>query len=292
VRRLHFSAPPRCEFAASRKRRSRSSRLRRRLPLAIALVLAIAALGAAVARGQAAPPCKELETTQPAADNAQDLIELQPNPLEPTFSVQLDDHSAGDDDITFLPKGGQRPGTDADVAAEFNDVPRYKGNRLGGERFIAAHAGKSGRSIVLFVCFDKVPAYAAGRYEGTVSLYGPKLADFTYPIVVTTKWPKWIAWLAIGITIVGSLIVGLLTGSLSRPAKRSANNQKVDWKGWLRLPFAFVLAVALALLPYWSVYASNETWGSTPPSDLTALVTATFAAAIGGFATAKKLLSP
>jgi hypothetical protein len=158
--------------------------------------------------------------------------------------------------------------------------------RLKGDRFIAAHASKSGRSIVLEACFENIPQYAAGRYEGTVALFGPKLADFTYAMVVTTKWPRWTALLTILITIIGSLIVGVITGLLARPS------QARDWKGWLRLVFALGLALILAALPYWSVYASNETWGSTPPADLTALVTATFAAAAGGFATAGKLLSP
>jgi hypothetical protein len=106
----------------------------------------------------------------------------------------------------------------------------------------------------------------------------------SHAIVVTTKWPRWIAWLVIGLTIIGSLIVAIVTGKVARPSPWS------DWKGWLKLLVPVVLALVLAFLPYWSVYGSNETFGSTPPSDLTGLVTATFAAALGGFATANKLL--
>jgi len=252
--------------------------------LVSACVVSIGALDVSVAHGQTLP-CKEAEKTQPAPEKAKNLIELQPNAARPTFDVELDYQTSGDDGISFTPKAGKRPGPEADVAAEFTDAPRFKGHRLKGDRFVAAHATNSGRSVVLGVCFQKIPKYAAGRYEGTVSVFGPKLADFTYAIVVTTKWPRWTAWVAILITILGSLIVAIITGALTGPSQRS------DWKGWLRLSFAVVFALALAALPYWSVYASNETWGSTPPADLTALVTATFAAAAGGFATAGKLLS-
>jgi hypothetical protein len=247
-------------------------------------VVAIGAVNASVAHGQT-PPCKEAEKTQPASEDANNLIELQPNSLRPTFDVALDYHTDGEDDISFPPKAGKRPGSEADVAAEFTDPPRYKGHGLKGDRFIAAHASKSGRRIVLYVCFDKIPQYAAGRYEGTIDIFGPKLADFTYAIVVTTKWPRWTAWAAILVTIVVSLIVAIVRGILDGPSNRR------DWKGWLRLPVAVGLALILGLLPYWSVYGSNETWGSTPPSDLTALVTATFAAVVGGFVTANRLFS-
>lgn len=94
--------------------------------------------------------------------------------------------------------------------------------------------------------------------------------------------PRWTAWVTILATIVGSLIVAVLTEVLKTPG---------GFKDWLKIIFTLVLALALGLLPYWSVYASNETWGSTPPSDLIALISATFGAVIGGFATAKRLLS-
>ena len=173
-------------------------------------------------------------------------------------------------------------GTDADVAAEFTDAPRFNGHPLNGDRFIAAHASKSGRSVIVYVCFEHVPGYAAGRWEGTIAVFGPKLSDFTYAIVVTTKWPRWTAWLTILVTIAGSMIVAILTGVLKTPT---------DWRGGLRVFFTLVVALALGLVPYWSVYASNETWGSTPNSDLIALVSATFGAVIAGFALAKRLLS-
>jgi hypothetical protein len=244
----------------------------------------VGALNATAAYGQI-PPCKEAETTQPAAEDAQNLVELAPNAARPTFNVELDYQTDGTDDITFSPKAGKRPGPDADVAAEFTDAPRFNGHALKGDRFIAAHASKSGRSVVVYVCFENVPAYAAGRWEGTIAVFGPKLSDFTYAIVVTTKWPRWTAWLTILITILASLIVALLTEVLSKPGDWK------DWEGWLKIGFTVVLALALGLVPYWSVYGSNETWGSTPNSDVIALVSATFAAVIAGFATAKKLLS-
>ena len=246
-----------------------------------ACAVVVCALDATVANAQT-PSCKEAENTQPAPENAKNLIELAPNPARPTFDVELDYHTDGKDDISFPPKAGRRPGTNADVAAEITDAPRYKGHGLKGDRFVAAHASKSGRNIILYACFENVPSYAAGRWEGTVAIFGPKLSDFTYAIVVTTKWPRWIAWATILVTILGSLIVAIITGALNSP---------VGLKGWLKIIVTVALALALGVLPYWSVYASNEIWGSTPSSDLIALVSATFGAVIGAFATAKKLLS-
>jgi hypothetical protein len=137
----------------------------------------------------ATKPCKEIERTAPAPANAKNLIELQANPRRPTFNVELDNDLGGDDSISFPPQSGRRPGRTADVAAEFTDPPRYKDHPLEAKRFVAAHASKSGRSIVLYACFEDVPKWSAGRWEGTVALYGPKLHDFTYGVVITTKWP-------------------------------------------------------------------------------------------------------
>jgi hypothetical protein len=230
-------------------------------------------------------PCKEVETTKPSASGAKNLTELQPNAARPTFDVKLDYSTSGDDYISFTPKAGGKSGATANVAAEFTDAPRFKGDRLTGDAFIAAHASKSGRRVVVYACFENLSQYTAGRYQGTVALFGPQLADFTYAIVITTKWPRWIALVTILVTVIGALFIGFVTNTFSRPANRR------DGMGWLRVIIGFIIATALGALPYWSVYASNETWGSTPPSDLTALVTATFTAAVGGLALAAKILS-
>jgi hypothetical protein len=52
------------------------------------------------------------------------------------------------------------------------------------------------------------------------------------------------------------------------------------------------LSLGLGFLPYWSVYMSNETFGSTPDSDLVGLISATFGAVVGGFAVAKRIFKP
>lgn len=245
----------------------------------------------AVALGQEpTQPCKEIETsTQPAPEDATNLIELQSNAARPTFDVELAFSSSGADDISFTPKARKRlVGNSADVAAEFTDAPRFEGHRLKGDNYIAAHASKTGRQLVLEACFEKIPSMTAGRYEGTVSIYGPRLSDFTYAIVVTTKLPRWVPIATILATVLFALIVAMITGQLAPPAR---GKDKPDWKGYGRVLVALVLAVVLAALPYWSVYASNETWGSTFAADMTALVTATFAGVVAAFATAKKLLS-
>lgn len=275
----------RARFQALQRRKGHAVRARTCGALVSAFLVAVGALDPAAALGQT-PPCKERETTRPAAEDATNLLELQSNAARPTFDVELAYNTNGGDDISFTPMAGRRPSS-ADVGAEFTDAPRYDGRRLRGERFVAAHASESGRQIVLEACFEKIPEYDAGRWEGTISIYGPQLSDFTYAIVVTTKWPRWTAIAAIVVTIVLALVAALVTNQLRLPKQ----DWRRDWKAYLVLAFTLVVAVAVAGLPYWSVYVSNETWGSTPATDLTALVTATFGAAVAGLATAKKLFS-
>lgn len=258
------------------------------------LTICLAAVGAAhasPARGET-QPCKEHETSAPAPENAKNLLELQPNAARPTFDIELGYATSGSDGISFVPKAGKRPGQRAKVAAEFTDAPRFEGQRLGGDQFVAAEASESGRRIFLQACFESVPQYAAGRYAGTLAIYGPKIADFTYAIVVTTKWPRWTALLTIGLVFFFAIGVAFFTDVLTFPERKKGTTSKGErWKGYVKVAFAAVFAGVLAALSYWSVYASNETWGSDPPSDLTALASAAFAAAVGGLVTARKLLS-
>jgi hypothetical protein len=125
----------------------------RRLFFVSACVIAAGALDTSIAQAQT-QPCKEAEKTQPAPEGAQNLIELQTNAARPTFDVELDYHPSGDDDISFTPKAGRRPGSDADVAAEFTDAPRYKElaptSRVGGHaaRLVTMRLGKVWSDVV------------------------------------------------------------------------------------------------------------------------------------------------
>src|SRR5262249_61468622 len=100
---------------------------------------------------------------------------------------------SGDAEISFALQAGKDVGRKANVAAEVTDLPRLNNHRLGGKVFVAAHPSESGRRVVVEVCLADVSNWDAGRFQGTIAVYGPKLADFTYAIVVTTKWPWWVA---------------------------------------------------------------------------------------------------
>jgi hypothetical protein len=231
------------------------------------------------------PACKEQETTEPAADDAKDLLELQPNTARPTFDVSLKDEASGGDEISFSPAGGKRVGRKADIGAEVTDIPRAKSERLGGRLSVAAHANESGRRVVVEICLDEVPRFAAGRYEGTISVFGPRFADFNYALVITAKWPWWSAVAVIVVTVAGFLLVASLTGLL-------AFEMPKGWKSSAATALGGVVAAFLGGVTYWSIYAKNDTWGDEPGTHMTALVIASFTAATGGAATLRRVLRP
>ncbi|HEY7604365.1 MAG TPA: hypothetical protein VH760_08875 [Gaiellaceae bacterium] len=234
-------------------------------------------LSAAAARGAATdgvPACKEVETTEPAADDATGLILLQSNAARPTFDIALADKSDGDDQITFTPTGGMDLGRTADVAAELTDFPRRSTHRLHGLVSVAAHPSKSGERVVVEACLENVRNWDAGQYKGTVSVYGPTIADFSYAVVITSKWPWWVAVAVIGATVIFSLLIVVLLGP--KPSRK-------PWKWALSVGIGFVVGVFLAALSYWSVYVTNDTWGEDPQAQIVALVMASFAATVAGY---------
>jgi hypothetical protein len=263
--------------------------VRRRYLVLLAVVWLFSGVVPSVALA-AMPLCKENETAKPAPYNGKGLIELQSNAARATFDVKLDSQASGSDFITFNPKGLKQPGSDALIAAEVTDVPRSNGRALGGVSQVGAGTLKSGRKVVLEACFQDVPRFTAGRYEGTVSIYGPKLADFNYAIVVTTKWPSWIAWLCIVATLVTFVSLSVISGTwkIKGPGKKAARLKRFGF--WFTSLVTLVIVAGLAGGTYWTVYANNETWGANKFGDLTGLIAASFAAAAVGFKTAHGLI--
>jgi hypothetical protein len=240
------------------------------------LLTGLALAGQAGAQGveKKAPPCKEDEQkTQPASST--NPIELQANKARPTFDVGLADKSEGDDNIFFSPKAGER--IDPQVAAELLGSPRAGKHRFHGAIFIAAHPSQSGRSAVVEACFEDVNHWYAGSYEGTFRVYSPQIADFNYAIVVTTKWPPWVALIVIGATVIFSVLVLLLLPQVPNPALR------VAWRPWLGLFLGIVVGAVLAGLTYWTTYEANDTWGSDPQAQILALALAAFGATVIGY---------
>lgn len=259
---------------------------------AVVLVTGLALAGQAGAQG-AEPKvalCKENEKeTQPAS--AANPIELQANRARPTFDVGLADKSEGNDNIFFSPKAGER--IDNQVAAELLGAPRAGKHRIHGLIFVAAHPSQSGRSVVVEACFEDVNHWYAGSYESTIRVYGPQIADFSYALVVTTKWPPWVALVVIFATVVFSVLVLLLLPQVPNPTlnpqvpTEQNDGRKARWKArwrpWLGLFLGIVVGSVLAGLTYWTTYEANDTWGSDPQAQMLALALAAFGATVIGY---------
>jgi hypothetical protein len=277
---------------------------------AVVLMIGLALAGQAAAQGTETiiPACKENEKeTQPASTT--NPIELQANKARPTFDVGLADKSDGDDNIFFSPKAGER--IDNRVAAELLGSPRAGRHRFHGLISVAAHPSQSGRSVVVEACFEDVNHWSAGSYEGTIRVYGPQIADFSYALVVTTKWPFWVALVVIGATLVFSVLVFLFLPQVPNPVlnpqvpsesterkelaeqkeltrrqkrrKKWKAKLKVSWRPWLGLFLGIVVAAVLAGLTYWTQYDANDTWGSDPQGQILALALAAFGATVIGY---------
>jgi uncharacterized membrane protein len=256
----------------------------------LAAGLLVAGNAGAQGAAKAVGTCEEKEGTPPSGPNAKNLIELQANKARPTFDVGLADKSAGKDNISFSPKAGERIGNR--VAAEVVDTPRAGEHPLRAEILIAAHPSKSGRAVVVEACFRNVDHWYAGSYAGTIRVYGPRLTDFNYALVVTTKWPWWVAILVIGATVLFSVLVFVLLPRVPNPKLK---RDREEWRAWLALVLGIVVGALLAGLTYWSLYEANDTWGSDPQAQVLALVMASFSATVVGYgavASAQRQIDP
>ncbi len=259
---------------------------------AVALAAGLLVVGTAGAQGAAKTvgTCKEKEGTPPSSPNDQNLIELQANKARPTFDVGLADKPDGKDNISFSPKGGERIGNR--VAAEVVDTPRAGKHRLRAELLIAAHPSKSGRTVVVEACFRNSDHWYAESYAGTIRVYGPRLTDFNYALVVTTKWPWWVAIVVIGATVLFSVLVFVFLPRVPNPQLKLGWKA---WRAWLALILGIVVGAVLAVLTYWSLYEANDTWGSDPQAQILALVMASFSATVIGYgavASAQRQIDP
>jgi hypothetical protein len=100
-------------------------------------------------------------------------------------------------------------------------------------------------------CISKKGDWEAGTYEGTVQVYGPRFTEFSYPLVVTSKWPVWVP-LAIIVLVV-------------------------------------FLAVAAGAVTCFAQYDSADTWGDNPETQLAGLAVAVITAAAAGRAASMKV---
>lgn len=226
-------------------------------------------------------PCTERKL-RAAPLSAKNPIELQANRSRPTFTIALADGDRANAAISLVPKNRVRVQRD-NVSAQVIEVPRKGSERIHADVTAAAKPGAGGSVVFLRVCVNHAGIFKAGSYEGTVRIYGPRITELDYALVITQKWP-W--WSAVGLLVLAGaafFLVTWLTDSFTFGLK----NRK------LLAGLAGAAITAAAIVPtFFGTYWNNDTWGADPGSNVTGLVTAGFTAAVGGLALAHRLLRP
>jgi hypothetical protein len=250
------------------------------------LCVALSLIVTAPAFAQVSECKNEPEKANAAPLGAKDLIQLQPNAARPTLDIALADKSGGTDKISFLPKAGRRVGVGTRVAAELTDAPRTGSAPLGGDIFVRANGTASARRVEVAVCLANIPRFAAGRYLGTITIYGPDFADFNYALAITTKWPWWSAVTIIGVVLVAFAAIALISDF------SGSEKKKMTWSYGGGLVIGISIGLVLGALTYFTIYSKNATWGEDPGTQITALAIASFTAATGGFLAGRRLFPP
>lgn len=252
-----------------------------------ALVGAIAAaLGAACVLSTPAAAAESATCFQtehpPSREGAGDLVELQPNSARPSLDLTVDRRGMATEEIRFSPEERRRLGKNFKVTADLIEFPRRERGRFSGTVDVGARPDRAGRTVILTTCVNNAGAFEAGRFEGSVSLYGPRLTDFNYAVTVTDKWPAWPALLLLAVAIGVFLVIAWVTGSLTF---RKGNVRRT-----VEALLGFGFAIAAVVPTYFGTYVSNPAWGADPGAEIPALVAAGFTAAGGGLALAHRLL--
>jgi hypothetical protein len=229
--------------------------------------VALALLGPAPALAQ-----RQCEEDQGPTPGEGELRELGANAQRPTFTIPLDSGKEADDDITLPVREDQTIGFTPEAATARVEVPRKEGRKLKADISVAAQPTELGSEVRVFACISNKEIWEAGTYEGTVQVYGPRLARSAYPLVVTTKWPIWVPL---------AVIVGVLAAFLAFEVARSETGLKGDG-------VYLIIAVPAGAVTYFAQYNSIDTWGSEPETQLTGLAVAVVTAAAAGRAAAKK----
>jgi len=231
------------------------------------------------------PTCAQVEHP-PSPEDAADLVELQPNAARPSLDLTVDSKGAAMEDIRFSPQERRRLGKDFKVTADLIEFPRSEGKRFSGTVDVGARTDSAGRTVVLTACANNGGTFEAGRFQGSVSLYGPSLTDFNYAVTLTDKWPAWPALLLLAVAIGVFLLVAWITGSFTFRIKGKPGRKIVA------ALLAVGFAIAAVVPTYFGTYVSNPAWGANPGAEIPALVAAGFTAAGGGLALAQRLLRP
>jgi hypothetical protein len=239
--------------------------------------------------GPAAAATCEREEAGPSAAGTTGLGELQANPERAALTLNLGGSKSDSDDVTLPTRDNASVARDPqnvdplDVTTDIRDSPRKANDRLDGNVITSATPRRGGRSVNVELCMDSASTWQAGTYEGTVTIDGPRLQEFTYPIVIEKKWPWWTAFLVIVAVVIGYVLYAMGLGNA--PAAKTKT-------GSIRTKLVYlVVSVAGGLLVYWSVYVKNETWGENPAADIVALAAAALTGAIAGGTAARAAFS-
>jgi hypothetical protein len=221
------------------------------------------------------------ETPGPSPKRTARLAELEPNANRVALALNLGGDTSDADDVTLATKR-ERPITQdpadprrKEATADIGDSLRDDNDRLDATVSTRATPRRGGTTVGVGLCVDAADQWQAGTFGGTVTIDGPRLKRFAYPMVVTKKWPWWSAFFLI-LLIVGGYI-------LYAWGRGNAPSVQPEEKGWWRTKFVyFGVSAAGGLLVYWSVYVESQTWGENPPADIAALALATLTGAIAG----------
>lgn len=253
--------------------------MRSKSKLAVQLVaVAFAMLGLTEPQAWAQPSCTEKKGS-PAQRNVKNLRELAPNTTRATLSVSLDGQQSSDGSVTLSVKGHQRvakAATDKAASAEIIDTPHGNNRDLRADIAVSATPNATGTYVAVRGCVSNDAAWKAGKYEGTVNVYGPRFHEFSYGIVVTQKWPP---CLPLGILAVVMFAFGIIEFLSDKTTKLGGGSLYI------------LVGVVAGLLTFYSQYSTNDTWGDDWEKQIIALVLAALTTAIAGRAAAQKFFS-
>jgi hypothetical protein len=181
----------------------------------------------------------------------------------------------GENKANFQIKGGKAISrSPAAVSAAMVAAPQDEDFQLlDTDVRLKARAIGRGGDVEVEVCAKRGGAFSAGTHTGTMSIYGPRVEEFRYEVVVPQRWHPVIPV----VLLLGTAIIYLILVWRSTLPPGTVNGLAQN------VAFGVVAVVGMAVT-YFSVYMTNPTWGDAVPSDPAGLITG--AATAAGIATA------
>jgi hypothetical protein len=216
--------------------------------------------------------CRERKFPARSLTDKKKAIELRPYRSPPTFVLALADRQTTHGYVSLTPKGG-RVLRDR-VSAQVIERPRQGSTPIAAFIRVAAVPNAGGSIITLRACIERRKLLRAGTYQGTVRIYGPRIGQLDYPLIITEKWPWWIA--AVLMALAGGSFVFLAL------ATRSLTFSGTGWRTAGVSILGLLIGLGAMVPSFFGAYWTNNTWGADPATNITGLVTAGFTAAVGG----------